>query len=163
LAVWPMLWNGSSWSLNDGTVVGNTSQVRNLSGVAFATTSAFVTGAAGTFVPADVGKTLDSANAYPGTRIVAVSPDGSSATISPRNAKTTGTADAAIGHAVVSEATIASTSGATGPYPGTQYLSNVLDDTGPSYAISLSLVGFADDPNGVQSALCAGARSSDIL
>jgi hypothetical protein len=162
VTAFPVAWTGSQWSLNDATVVGDASKVHRISGIGFDASSATISAPAGTFTAADVGRVVDSPAAFPGTRVVAVAPDGTSATISPPRARVTGTADATLGAPVVSEATIAATSGASSPFPGTHYLYDVVDRSSPSYRAALELVGFQDDPSGLQSALCAGAHADDI-
>src|SRR5262249_40986061 len=105
IAAGAVSWNGTSWSLNDGTVVGGPGQGRVVPGVATTAGSATIVGPPGTFTSADVGKTINSPNLYPGTTIVSVSADGSTATVSP-GAKTSGIGTAVIGSAVVSEASV---------------------------------------------------------
>jgi len=159
VAAQAVLWTGSNWALDTATVVGNATQVHNTVGLGFTQFGTTATATAGTFTSADVGKTIDSPDVYPGTTITAVVPDGSSATISP-GAATTGTADAAIGSPVVSEATTLAT---IAPFPGVHYLANVIDNTEPSYVAARALIGFQDASGGVQSSLCNGGHAEDIL
>lgn len=51
----------------------------------------------------------------------------------------------------------------TGVYPGVRYLYNVVDTTGPSYAASRDLIGFANTGGGAKSPLCSGVEFSEIL
>jgi phosphate transport system substrate-binding protein len=158
----PVSWTGSTWQVDNSTVVGTTNQVRNATGLMFALHGTTVTAAVGTFQVGDVGKVLDSAKTPDGNVITAVAGDGSSATISP-GAQSGGTADGAIGYPIVSEQTVAATTGADSPFPGVHYLSNVIDDTEPSYAGARALVGFQDTPGGASSSLCNGGHGDDIL
>jgi hypothetical protein len=155
-------WTGSAWQLDNTTVVGDASHVRNVAGIQFAQHGTTVTGTAGTFQSSDLGKVLDSTDTPNGNTITAVAPDGSSATISP-GAMTGGTASAAIGYPIVSEQTVAATTGATSPFPGVHYLYNVIDNTEPSYLVALDLVGFQDASGGAASPLCNGGHFNDIL
>jgi hypothetical protein len=156
-------WTGSNWALNDGTVVGNTTQVHTIAAASFVAGSATVTAPAGTFAPGDVAKILDSPDAFLATTVTAVAPDGSSVTIAPA-AKVTGTGTAWIGNPVVSEGTIAAASGgAGGPFPGAHYVYNVIDTTEPSYAAALALVGFRDTAGGTASPLCTAGHTEDLF
>jgi subtilisin family serine protease len=155
-------WDGGMWTLNTGTVVGNAASVHRVTGLSFTQFAATVSAAPGTFVAGDVGATLESAAAFRGTTVTAVSPDGSQATISP-GAAVSATTGAVLGPAAVSEAVVAATAGASGPFPGVHYLANVLDQGSPSYSTARSLVGFADSVGGTRSPLCTGANATDVL
>src|SRR5262249_8062510 len=82
-----------------------------------------------------------------GTVVTAVGGGGSSVTISP-SAKSTcsGTLSARIGNAVVSPGNILAASGSSAPYPGAQFIYNIIDNTGPSYTEARNLVGYQDAP-----------------
>jgi hypothetical protein len=155
-------WDGGMWTLNTGTVVGNAASVHRVTGLTFTQFATTVSAAPGTFVAGDVGATVESTAAFRGTTVTAVSPDGSQATITPGAAQSV-TAGAVLGAAAVSEAVVAATAGASGPFPGVHYLANVLDQGSPSYSTARSLVGFTDSVGGARSPLCAGAYATDVL
>jgi phosphate transport system substrate-binding protein len=154
-------WTGSNWQLDTSTVVGDTTQVRSVSDVIFRLHGPTVSAGVGTFQTGDVGKVLDSAYTADGNVITSVSPDGSSATITP-GAQATAIANAAIGYPIVSEQSVAA-DGANGSFPGVHYVYNVIDHTEPSYNAALALVGFQDSAGGTQSSLCNGGHANDIL
>jgi plastocyanin len=161
IAAAAVMWTGSNWQLDSSTVVGDTTLVRNVSGLGFTLHGTTVTATVGTFQVGDTGKTLDSPETPNGNIITGVAPDGSSATISP-GAQAAGNANGAIGSPIVSEPTVAA-NGAHGVFPGVHFLYNVVDNTEPSYTAALALVGFRDAVGGTQSTLCNGGYSSDVL
>jgi alpha-tubulin suppressor-like RCC1 family protein len=155
-SVYTVRWVGSSWRLNDATIVGGRTVPAVKTSWRFAST---VNAAPGTFAPSDIGKTLQGSTVYDGTTIRDVSPDGATATISP-GARTAGTADLALGLAVVGEANVPGAPERR--VVGVHYVYNVIDSTAPSYLSARALVGFADVSGGNVSGLCGGADASAI-
>jgi hypothetical protein len=150
-------WTGSTWQLDNSTVVGDSNDVRNVAGLEFVEHDAVVTSAPGTFQASDVGKTLDGLRTPDGNVITSVGADGSSATISP-GAQSDGVGPAAIGYPIVSEHTIAG-----GAFPGVHYVYNVVDSESTTYAAALALVGFEDAPGEARSSLCDGTDADLIV
>jgi ABC-type phosphate transport system substrate-binding protein len=155
VSAFPVRWVGSSWRLNDATIIGGRALDAVTSSGQFATT---LTATPGAFATADVGAAVQGANVYDATTITAVTPDGSAATITP-GAKTVGTATLIVGPTAVSEFNASAT---TPLFPGVHYVYNVLDDTTPSYLAARQLVGFDDHPNGITSNICNGILASTI-
>jgi hypothetical protein len=95
-AVTPVRWLGSSWRLNDATVIGG----RSLSVTSDARFDTALVAAPGSFSASDVGLTLQGPLVTDGTIILAVSTDGTAATISPGTTQA-GNATVVVGSAVV--------------------------------------------------------------
>ena len=97
-----------------------------------------------------------------GTVIVAVSSDGTTATISP-GATHAGTASIVVGSPAVGERNPNVLDAADlSVFPGVHYVYNVVDTSSPSVASARALVGFDDIPGGFTSVLCSGADQSAI-
>jgi subtilisin family serine protease len=160
LAVGAVRWLGSSWRLNDATVVGG----RVVAGAtADAQFDASITAAPGSFTANDVGLTVQGAIVNDGTVITAVSSDGATATISP-GATRAGTASIVVGSPAVGERNPNVLDPADGSvFAGVHYVYNVVDTASPSAASARALVGFDDIPGGLTSALCRGDDQSMIL
>jgi subtilisin family serine protease len=160
LAVGAVRWLGSSWRLNDATVVGG----RVVAGAtADAQFDASISGAPGSFTASDVGLTVQGAIVNDGTVITAVSGDGATATISP-GATHAGSASIVVGSPAVGERNPNVLDPADGSvFAGVHYVYNVVDTDSPSIASARALVGFDDIPGGLTSALCRGDDQSMIL
>ncbi len=166
-AAYVVRWTGTAWRLNDGTILGsNETGARAQAGITspgvFSTT---LTGAAGTFLPTDVGFNLQGSFVNDGTAITAVNADGSSATITPPT-KAAGTGTLTVGWAVVSEKNPNISGAGTGlgtQYPGIRFVYNIIRPDEPSYAAARNLIGFDDTTAaGTVSDLCDGTDSGII-
>ena len=146
-------WTGADWRLDDATIVGGRT-VANATAVDGNDDT--LSAAPGSFTPADVGSVVRGTIVNDGTTIVAVSADGSTATIFP-TAADGGTASLLVGNPAVSEANTTLVSAAP-LFPGVHYLFNVVDSGAPSYLDARARVGFADQPAGAKSQLCDGTR-----
>ena len=142
------------------TTITPVGQVHNVASVTSTATSTSISAAAGTFTTADVGKVIDSPNLFPNTHITGFGGGGSTATISPA-AKSTGSASAAIGFAVISQGNVLASVGPQAPFPGARFVWNVIDSTTPSYTLARNLIGYDDVPSGAKSPLCNAVHDVD--
>jgi hypothetical protein len=175
-AAFAVRWLGSSWSLNDATVLDGATSTRTVtSASAAAQFSTSLTVTTPLFTQADVGLTIRG-NSFinDGTVITAVSGDGMTATIgTPTKAASVcgctypQTSDVVVGYSIVSEKNPnvpPATTNSTNPeYGGVRYVYNGLLPTSPSYTIARDqFVGFNNTAGGNISPLCDGSHSGAI-
>ncbi len=164
-AAWAMRWVGSQWRLNDATIIDGRSVPSVTADAAFDTT---LTGPAGSFTAADIGRTVAGAYVNDGTVITAVNGDGSVATITPGTKATTAfspypsTQTLTVGWSVISEFNPHVDTPSNIKYPGVRYVYNILHSDSPSYTQARDAIGFADAPGGTVSLLCNGSSAGTI-
>jgi ABC-type phosphate transport system substrate-binding protein len=175
-AAFAVRWLGSSWSLNDATVLDGATSTRSVAGVsAAAQFSTTLTVPSALFTQSDVGLTIRG-NSFinDGTVITAVAGDGMSVTIgTPTKAASVcgctypQTATIVVGYSIVSEKNPnvppATTDSVNPEYGGVRYVYNGLLPTSPSYTLARdSFVGFNNTTGGAKSPLCDGSKSGAI-
>ncbi len=169
---WPVRWVGSSWRLNDATILDGATGTHTVAsvtaGAAFDTT--LDSGVPGTFTAADIGRSIRG-NTYitDGTVITGVDPTGAIATINPGSKSTSAcacsypqTSSIVVGYAIVSEKNPQVTSGSNFEYAGVRIVWNMLVTTSPSYLEARGIVGFSNTAGGAISDVCNGNKEGLI-